>query len=171
MTVMTTLILSFQADKYTSYAGVQYSPLDMAEYIFWTGDEKGVTLAIEEFLQDGLVSATVCVCACKTLAVTRCCIPRRRIVDVVLEWRRDSNHGLRLDGKGWLTPTSNSFVERRVFERKSSNSCAVKRTRAVGNLTLVVQEEITARWLIRIDCHSLLVTLVMKVTKLWKSSG
>ncbi|KAJ9601122.1 hypothetical protein L9F63_000701, partial [Diploptera punctata] len=43
-------------DKYTSYAGVQYSPLDMAEYVFWTGDEKGVTLAIEEFLQEGLMS-------------------------------------------------------------------------------------------------------------------
>lgn len=28
----------------------------MAEYVFWTGDEKGVTLAIEEFLQEGLVS-------------------------------------------------------------------------------------------------------------------
>lgn len=30
----------------------------MAEYVFWTGDEKGVTLAIEEFLQEGLVSRT-----------------------------------------------------------------------------------------------------------------
>jgi hypothetical protein len=29
----------------------------MAEYVFWTGDEKGVTLAIEEFLQEGLVSS------------------------------------------------------------------------------------------------------------------
>jgi len=62
MTALTTLIPCFQADKYTSYAGVQYSPLDMAEYVFWTGDEKGVTLAIEEFLQEGLVSATVCAC-------------------------------------------------------------------------------------------------------------
>jgi hypothetical protein len=44
------------ADKYTSYAGVQYSPLDMAEYIFWTGDEKGVTLSIEEFLLEGLMT-------------------------------------------------------------------------------------------------------------------
>ncbi|XP_077300018.1 uncharacterized protein LOC143920884 isoform X2 [Arctopsyche grandis] len=43
-------------DHFTSYSGVQYSPLDMAEYIFWTGDEKGVTLAIEEFLQDGLMT-------------------------------------------------------------------------------------------------------------------
>ncbi|KAI4460209.1 nucleotidase domain-containing [Holotrichia oblita] len=43
-------------DKYGSYSGIQYTPLDMAEYVFWTGDEKGVTLAIEEFLQEGLVS-------------------------------------------------------------------------------------------------------------------
>jgi hypothetical protein len=28
----------------------------MAEYVFWTGDEKGVTMATEEFLQEGLVS-------------------------------------------------------------------------------------------------------------------
>lgn len=34
----------------------RYTPSDMAEYVFWTGDEKGVTLAIEEFLQAGLVS-------------------------------------------------------------------------------------------------------------------
>lgn len=42
-------------DHYASYAGVQYSPLDMAEYVFWTGDERGVTAAIEEFLQEGMV--------------------------------------------------------------------------------------------------------------------
>lgn len=34
----------------------QYSPLDMAEYVFWTGDEKSVSLVIEEFLQDGVMS-------------------------------------------------------------------------------------------------------------------
>ncbi|CAK1546268.1 unnamed protein product [Leptosia nina] len=43
-------------DHYSSYAGVQYSPLDMAEYVFWTGDEHGVTNAIEEFLQEGLMT-------------------------------------------------------------------------------------------------------------------
>ncbi|XP_068910270.1 uncharacterized protein [Tenebrio molitor] len=43
-------------DKYNTFAGIQYSPLDMAEYVFWTGDEKGVTLAIEEFLQEGLMT-------------------------------------------------------------------------------------------------------------------
>jgi len=42
---------------YNNYKKVsQYSPLDMAEYVFWTGDEKGVTTAIEEFLQEGLMS-------------------------------------------------------------------------------------------------------------------
>lgn len=39
-----------------NFATVQYSPLDMAEYVFWTGDEKGVSMSIEEFLQEGLVS-------------------------------------------------------------------------------------------------------------------
>ncbi|CAH2071013.1 unnamed protein product, partial [Iphiclides podalirius] len=43
-------------DHYSSYAGVQYSPLDMAEYVFWTGDERGVTTAIEDFLQEGMMT-------------------------------------------------------------------------------------------------------------------
>ncbi|XP_053603381.1 uncharacterized protein LOC128671157 [Plodia interpunctella] len=43
-------------DHYASYSGVQYSPLDMAEYVFWTGDERGVTTAIEDFLQEGLMT-------------------------------------------------------------------------------------------------------------------
>ncbi|XP_044762200.1 uncharacterized protein LOC123319349 isoform X2 [Coccinella septempunctata] len=34
----------------------QYTPLDMAEYVFWTGDEKSVSLAIEEFLQEGVMN-------------------------------------------------------------------------------------------------------------------
>jgi hypothetical protein len=29
----------------------------MAEYVFWTGDEKGVILAIEELLRETLVSS------------------------------------------------------------------------------------------------------------------
>ncbi|BET03114.1 Hypothetical protein NTJ_15932 [Nesidiocoris tenuis] len=33
-----------------------FSPLDMAEYVFWTGDERGASSAIEEFLEDGLMS-------------------------------------------------------------------------------------------------------------------
>ncbi|PZC86599.1 hypothetical protein B5X24_HaOG206160 [Helicoverpa armigera] len=43
-------------DHYAAYSGVQYSPLDMAEYVFWTGDERGVTTAIEAFLQEGMMS-------------------------------------------------------------------------------------------------------------------
>ncbi|VVC96745.1 unnamed protein product [Leptidea sinapis] len=43
-------------EHYAGYSGVQYSPLEMAEYVFWTGDERGVTNAIEEFLQEGMMS-------------------------------------------------------------------------------------------------------------------
>lgn len=32
------------------------TPMQLAEYVFWTGDERGVSLAIQEFLQQGLVS-------------------------------------------------------------------------------------------------------------------
>ncbi|XP_013139113.1 PREDICTED: uncharacterized protein LOC106103780 [Papilio polytes] len=42
--------------EHISYPGVQYSPLDMAEYVFWTGDERGVTTAIEDFLQEGMMT-------------------------------------------------------------------------------------------------------------------
>lgn len=35
---------------------MDYTPLDMAEYIFWTGDEKGVIMAIQEFLEEGIMS-------------------------------------------------------------------------------------------------------------------
>ncbi|XP_037868865.1 uncharacterized protein LOC101737888 isoform X1 [Bombyx mori] len=37
-------------------AGVQYTPMEMAEYVFWTGDERGVTTAIEVFLQEGMMT-------------------------------------------------------------------------------------------------------------------
>jgi hypothetical protein len=36
---------------------MDYTPQDIAEYIFWTGDERGVALALNDFLQDGLVRA------------------------------------------------------------------------------------------------------------------
>jgi len=32
------------------------TPRDMAEYIFWTGDEHGVTSAIKDFVEQGLVN-------------------------------------------------------------------------------------------------------------------
>ncbi|XP_037920668.1 uncharacterized protein LOC119657701 isoform X1 [Hermetia illucens] len=34
----------------------QYSSFDMAQYVFWTGDEAGVAKAVEEFIQEGLMS-------------------------------------------------------------------------------------------------------------------
>lgn len=33
----------------------------MAQYVFWTGDESGVARAVEEFIQEGLVSMNICV--------------------------------------------------------------------------------------------------------------
>lgn len=45
-----------QVEKDNTYAGIQYTPLDMAEYVFWTGDERGVSLAVEDFLRERLVS-------------------------------------------------------------------------------------------------------------------
>ncbi|CAB3257835.1 unnamed protein product [Arctia plantaginis] len=44
-------------DHYGTYtSGIPYSPLDMAEYVFWTGDERGVTTVIEDFLLEGMMS-------------------------------------------------------------------------------------------------------------------
>lgn len=62
--------IDLQVDKVDNLSGVQYSPLDMAEYVFWTGDEKGVTLAIEEFLQEGLVRFF---CLKSYLKLIKCC--------------------------------------------------------------------------------------------------
>lgn len=36
---------------------VDYTPQDIAEYIFWMGDERGVEMALNDFVQDGLVSS------------------------------------------------------------------------------------------------------------------
>lgn len=36
--------------------GDRYSANDLAQYIFWTGDEAGVALAIEDLIEEGLVS-------------------------------------------------------------------------------------------------------------------
>lgn len=49
----------FQINKLDVVEQIQYSPLDVAEYIFWTGDERGVTMAIQEFLQEGMVSNNI----------------------------------------------------------------------------------------------------------------
>jgi hypothetical protein len=34
----------------------KYSAYDMAQYIFWTGDEEGVASAVEELIDEGLMS-------------------------------------------------------------------------------------------------------------------
>lgn len=41
---------------------VDYTPQDIAEYIFWMGDERGVELALNDFVQDGLVSSIWALC-------------------------------------------------------------------------------------------------------------
>ncbi|XP_012260450.2 uncharacterized protein LOC105688588 isoform X1 [Athalia rosae] len=43
-------------DKLAAYPSVQYSPIDMAEYVFRTGDEKGVASAVHEFILHGLLT-------------------------------------------------------------------------------------------------------------------
>ncbi|XP_014252421.1 uncharacterized protein LOC106668311 [Cimex lectularius] len=41
---------------YEANIGHSYSPSEMAEYIFWTGDERAPTKVIEDFLADGLMT-------------------------------------------------------------------------------------------------------------------
>lgn len=36
--------------------GGQYTPHDLAQYVYWTGDEAGVAQAIEDLIDEGLVS-------------------------------------------------------------------------------------------------------------------
>lgn len=43
-------------EKGDTTTGIRYSPLDVAKYIFWTGDEKGVTSSIEEFLREDIMT-------------------------------------------------------------------------------------------------------------------
>jgi hypothetical protein len=43
---------------YTKYAGIQYSPTDLAEYVFSTGDEEGVAVAVEELVREGMMGRT-----------------------------------------------------------------------------------------------------------------
>lgn len=42
----------------SSYFNVDATPEDMAEYIFFTKDDKSVTQAIEKLIQEGRVSIT-----------------------------------------------------------------------------------------------------------------
>lgn len=47
------------AELLFKHSGGQYSALDMAQYVFWTGDEEGVAKAVEEFIRKGLVCSLV----------------------------------------------------------------------------------------------------------------
>lgn len=38
------------------HSGGHVSSLDMAQYVFWTGDEEGVARAVDEFIQKRLVN-------------------------------------------------------------------------------------------------------------------
>ncbi|XP_022256929.1 uncharacterized protein LOC106472667, partial [Limulus polyphemus] len=42
-------------DYYSKFSGLQYSPVDLAEYIMRTDDEKGVAMAIDELLSEGMM--------------------------------------------------------------------------------------------------------------------
>lgn len=46
----------------SSYFNVEASPEDMAEYIFFTKDDKSVTQAIEKLIQEGRVSTYITLC-------------------------------------------------------------------------------------------------------------
>lgn len=44
------------AEALLRHSGGQYSAFDMAQYVFWTGDEAGVARAVEELIQKGLMT-------------------------------------------------------------------------------------------------------------------
>ncbi|XP_055853567.1 uncharacterized protein LOC129917197 isoform X1 [Episyrphus balteatus] len=44
------------AENLLKHKDGQYSSFDMAQYVFWTGDEAGVARAVEEFIEQGLMS-------------------------------------------------------------------------------------------------------------------
>ena len=48
--------LSDKVDLISEFTSSRDTPRDMAEYIFWTGDEKSVTSAIKDFVEQGLVN-------------------------------------------------------------------------------------------------------------------
>lgn len=37
---------------------IRYSPFELAQYIYWTGDENGVANVIEEFVKNDMVGLT-----------------------------------------------------------------------------------------------------------------
>lgn len=60
--------LTQNAEYLFKHSGGQYSALDMAQYVFWTGDEEGVAKAVEEFIRKGLVGIrNACLCFMKSI--------------------------------------------------------------------------------------------------------
>ncbi|XP_055901805.1 uncharacterized protein LOC129938341 isoform X3 [Eupeodes corollae] len=49
-------LLTKTAENLLKHKDGQYSSFDMAQYVFWTGDEAGVARAVEEFIEQGLMS-------------------------------------------------------------------------------------------------------------------
>jgi hypothetical protein len=48
--------MSLNAASMLRHLNGKYSAYDMAQYIFWTGDEQGVAKAVEELIDEGLMS-------------------------------------------------------------------------------------------------------------------
>lgn len=53
--ILVLFILSQTAESLLRHGNGQYSSFDMAQYVFWTGDEAGVARAVEELIQQDLV--------------------------------------------------------------------------------------------------------------------
>lgn len=54
--IVQTVTFLQNAEVLLRHSGGQYSAFDMAQYVFWTGDEAGVARAVEELIQKSLVS-------------------------------------------------------------------------------------------------------------------
>lgn len=48
--------MSINAGSMLRHLNGKYSAYDMSQYIFWTGDEDGVAKAVEELIDEGLMS-------------------------------------------------------------------------------------------------------------------
>lgn len=48
--------MSLNAGSMLRHLNGKYSAYDMSQYIFWTGDEDGVAKAVEELIEEGLMS-------------------------------------------------------------------------------------------------------------------
>lgn len=53
--------LSQNAGSLLRHNNGKYSAFDMSQYIFWTGDEDGVAKAVEELIDEGLMSREVAI--------------------------------------------------------------------------------------------------------------